>query len=154
MHSRVTEIFGAVLLIAVLAGLGYWWAAPGKLWSSSGPSWQRGDVVRSTSTGLWRLQWGYQDDEVRYVALVHDGSKEPPELMTVTGFVPTDQTMLCLPGKDPVACPHDFNVFQLVDGKFDQQKIPLTVEQVKKYCDTKMDRYTIETLKDFLAKEP
>ena len=114
---------------------------------------QRGTTVCSTSAGSWRLQWKFEHNQVRFLALAHDGDREPPELITYAGTDPTDQPMLSLPGREAVPCPRDFNVFELVDGHFDQRKCPLTVEQAKKYCNTQRDRYTIETLNELLKQK-
>jgi hypothetical protein len=139
------------LLSCILAGLA-WWAWPWKP-KLSGPSWQYGGVVRSTGSGLWRLQWGYEDDEVRFLAFVHQGSTLPNELIRVARTLPGAQVTLSVPEHEPTGLPSEFNVFELIDGKFHEERVPLTVEQARKYCRAKTDRYTIEGLKSFL-KEP
>ena len=55
---------GAIILVlGILAGVAFWSWQPNK---GQFTSWQQGEVVRSTPTGLWRLQWGYDDGQVRY----------------------------------------------------------------------------------------
>lgn len=150
MKNKVGGILGLALLVSGLAVFGYWWTKPAK---SPTPSWQSGAVVRSTSSGLWRLQWGYVDEQVRFLAFVHGGDENPQQLIKDTGRLPESRPTLAVPGQAEVECPSNFNVFEFVDGKFDQRSLRLTVEQAKKYCDTKMDRYTIETLSEFLKEK-
>jgi hypothetical protein len=151
IRTKTTDacILASVLLGCILGVLA-WWACPFK---PSNPSWQYGGVVRSTGGGLWRLQWGYEDDEVRFLAFVHSGSTLPDELIRAAGALPAGHVSLSAPGHEPTGLPSGFNVFELIDGKFRQEQVPLTVEQARKYCRAKTDRYTIEGLKSFL-KEP
>ena len=54
------------------------------------------------------------------------------------------------PNQPQEEIPAEFNVFELIDGHFEQQHIPLTIEQAKAYCNARRDTYTIKTLRDFL----
>jgi hypothetical protein len=139
---------GAIILVlGILAGVAFWSWQPNK---GQFTSWQQGEVVRSTPTGLWRLQWGYEDGQVRYLAFMRGDGGEPPSLISVGGPMPGGKIVLSKPNQPPEEIPAEFNVFELIDGHFEQQHIPLTIEQAKAYCDAVRDSYTISTLRDFL----
>jgi hypothetical protein len=99
---------------------------------------------------LWRLQWGYDDGQVRYLAFVRGDGGEPPSLISVSGPRHGGKIVLSKPDQPQEEIPAGFNVFELNDGHFEQQHIPLTIEQAKAYCGANRDSYTIKTLRDFL----
>lgn len=136
-----------ILVIGLLAGAAYKWWQPAK---PPSPSWDQGTVVRSTPTGLWRLQWGYEEGQVRYLAFIHGGAGDPHPPILVSRPMRGGKIILSRPNQSQEELPAGFNVFELVDGRLEQQHISLTVEQAKAYCDTKRDTYTIRTLRDFL----
>ena len=150
MNKTIGWMLGAIVLIGVLGTLGYAWLTPP---NSPSPSWQKGHSVRSTDSGLWRLEWGYEDDEVRFLAFVHGITTKPDELVNVEGTLPNAQAQLCIPGQEPTPLPSEFNVFELIDGQLAQQNISLTVDQAKKFCDTENGQYTIAGLKEFLERQ-
>ena len=139
---------GAIILVlGILAGVAFWSWQPNK---GQFTSWQQGEVVRSTPTGLWRLQWGYEDGQVRYLAFMRGDGGEPPSLISVNGPMPGGKIVLSKPNQPPEEIPAEFNVFEFTDGHFERQHIPLTIEQAKAYCGASRESYTIKTLREFL----
>ena len=94
-------------------------------------------------------------DQVRYVAFVH-GSKAEPERYRCTHEVSStapSRITLLRPGQAETPLPSEFNAFELIDGKFRQQKVAMTVKQAKEYCATPRNEYTIQSLLQFLKQQ-
>jgi len=144
--KTVRIVMGACVLIAV----GWVWLSPAK---PPTPSWQSGSSVRSTVSGLWRLQWGYENNRVKFLAFVHSNSQRPAKLVMVAGPLPTRQILLAVPGQEPTALPTEVNIFEFVDGKLNQQNIPVTVTQAKEFCAAKRSAYTVDKLLTFLEEQ-
>jgi hypothetical protein len=113
---------------------------------------QYSSYVTTTATGIWRVQWGEQGGIVRYMAFVKDGTHEPRELVSVAGRSPQSIITLAVSEGRAEPLPPSANVFELIDGRFRQQWVDVSVDQAKRFCDSKQGEYTIDSLNAFLKR--
>lgn len=109
--------------------------------------------VCATKGGIWRIQWGEREGKLRYVAFVRDGTSEPKEIVCVEG----SQTRLSRglgPAGEEESLPASANVFELIDGRFRQQWVELSVDQANRFCNSPQTEYTIDALMAELKQKP
>jgi hypothetical protein len=112
-----------------------------------------GSHVTTTARGTWRVQWGEQGGIVRYIAFVKDGTHEPRELISVSVRPPEPTITLAVSEDRAEPLPSSANVFELIDGRFRQQWVDVSVDQARQFCDSKQVEYTIDSLNAYL-KQP
>lgn len=85
------------------------------------------------------------------MAFVRGGKNTPPEIISVDVSTPMAKKFhLVLPGEPAKDLPAEFNVFEWIDGRFDQRTLPLTMKQAKAFCETERPDYSIKALREFL----
>jgi hypothetical protein len=109
--------------------------------------------VTTTAKGAWRVQWGEQGRILRYIAFVKDGTREPRELVSVSVRPPEPTITLAVSEDRAEPLPSSANVFELIDGRFRQEWVDVSVDLARQFCGSKQVEYTIDSLKAYL-KQP
>ncbi len=99
------------------------------------------------------MQWGEEGGTVRYIAFVNDGKDKPREIVSVKGRWPQRVITLAPSDDRDEPLPSSANVFELIDGRFRQQWVDVSVDQARHFCNSQQAEYTIESLTVYLKQK-
>jgi hypothetical protein len=148
---RALIIFDAIVCVVFGLAIAWWMMRPPK--AVGYQNWQCVRMTQSTPTGSWCLQWEQEDDKVKYLAMAHDGTDAPPQLVARSRPDANAVLTLTIPHQPSRPLPSSANVFEWIDGHFRQQRVDVSVDQARRFCDASRPEYTIDSLIDYLKSK-
>ncbi len=148
---RLRSLLALVTFVCIALGLAKTWLrAP---IATGLPNWFSSEMMHSTPAGPWLVQWEEEADLVRCIAFVHNGKAQPQALIATKGAPPNRVVTLVVPGKPNAPLPATANVFELIDGKFRQERIDASADQARRFCNSSRAEYTIDSLKEYVKSK-
>jgi hypothetical protein len=151
-------IFDAIVCVVFGLAIAWWMMRPPKAVGIANR--QRAGAVWSTPTGSWSVEWAEEEGKLKYLAMTHDGHNAPPQLIARRGPDASPVLTLTVPDHPNQPLPSSANVFEWTDGKFRQQRLDVSVDHIRRFCNSQRATYTIDSLREYLkgndleAQEP